>query len=65
MQIVSVIKKLTIEEYKGFMEAALNESNNSFVTEAGDVQKWVGGIDKKRALKTLEDGINYLNSLKK
>ena len=47
------------------MEAALNESNNSFVTEAGDVQKWVGGIDKKRALKTLEDGINYLNSLKK
>lgn len=55
----------TIEEYKGFMEAALNESNNSFVTEAGDVQKWVGGIDKKRALKTLEDGINYLNSLKK
>jgi hypothetical protein len=55
----------TIEEYKGFMEASLNESNNSFVTEAGDIQQWVGGIDKERALKTLEDGINYLNSLKK
>jgi hypothetical protein len=29
------------------------------------VQKWVGGIDKDRALKAMEESINYLNSLKK
>ncbi len=47
------------------MNNKLSESNNSFVTEAGDVQKWVGGIDKDRALKAMEESINYLNSLKK
>ena len=32
---------------------------------AGDVQKWVGGIDKKRAKKAMEEGIEYLKNLKK
>jgi hypothetical protein len=56
---------LHIEDYKSFIENKLSESNNGFVTEAGDVQKWVGGIDKDRALKAMEESINYLNSLKK
>jgi hypothetical protein len=56
---------LHIEDYKSFIDNKLSESNNSFVTEAGDVQKWVGGIDKDRALKAMEESINYLNSLKK
>ena len=55
----------TIEEYKSFMEDALSESNNNFITEAGDVQKWVGGIDKNRATEAMEETIKYLNSLKK
>lgn len=54
-----------IEEYKSFIEDKLLESNNSFVTEAGDVEKWVGGIDKERAKESLDEVINYLNSLKK
>ena len=56
---------LHVEDYKSFIDNKLSESNNSFVTEAGDVQKWVGGIDKDRALKAMEESINYLNSLKK
>ena len=55
---------LHVEDYKSFIDNKLSESNNSFVTEAGDVQKWVGGIDKDRALKAMEESINYLNSLK-
>jgi hypothetical protein len=54
-----------IEEYKQFIEDALNESNNNYITENGDIQNWVGGVDKSRANKTLQEGIDYLNSLKK
>jgi hypothetical protein len=54
-----------IEEFKTFMQDALNESNNGYITEAGDIQKWVGGIDKERANKSLEEGIKYMESLKK
>jgi hypothetical protein len=56
---------IQIEEYKSFMEDTLNEGTNGYITEAGDIQKWVGGIDKKRAQSAMEDGINYLKSLKK
>ena len=38
-----------IEEYKGFMKNVLSEKNNSFITEAGDIEKWGGGINKDRA----------------
>ena len=38
---------ISIEEYKSFMSDMLSESNNNYITEAGDIQKWVGGIDKK------------------
>ncbi len=31
----------------------------------GEIQKWVGGIDKERAQNALDEMINYLNSLKK
>jgi hypothetical protein len=54
-----------IEEFKTFMQDALNESNNGHITEAGDIQKWVGKIDKERAKKSLEEGIKYMESLKK
>ena len=56
---------INIEEYKSFMEDILSESNNNFITEAGDVQKWVGGVNKKRAKSTMEEGIKYLKNLKK
>ena len=58
-------KWINIEEYKKFMEDMLSESNNNYITEAGDIQKWVGGIDKKRAKKTMEEGVEYLKNLKK
>tara|TARA_R110002012_G_scaffold259132_1_gene440418 strand:- start:56 stop:631 length:576 start_codon:yes stop_codon:yes gene_type:complete len=53
-----------ITDYKTFVEAALSESNQSFITEAGDVENWVGGINKERAKESLEKGIEYLKSKK-
>ena len=54
-----------IEEYKAFMKMKMNESNNGFVTESGEVEKWIGGIDKERAEEALKEGIKYLESMKK
>ena len=54
-----------IKEYKAYIKMKMNESNGSFVTESGEVEKWVGGIDKERAQKALEEGIEYLKNLKK
>jgi hypothetical protein len=55
----------TIEEYKAFMKEKMNESNSGFVTESGEVEKWVGGVNKERAEKALKEGIEYLESMKK
>jgi hypothetical protein len=55
----------TIEEYTQFIKMKMNESNEGFVTEAGEVEKWKGGIDKERAEEALREGIEYLKSLKK
>ena len=41
-----------------------NESNQSYISEAGDVEKWVGS-SKKKLLETKKEGLKYLNNLKK
>jgi hypothetical protein len=53
------------QEYLSFMEDLLNESNNNYISENGEVQKWVGGIDKERARKSIEESIKYFDSIKK
>ena len=53
-----------IKEYKAFMEDNLNESNQGFVTEAGDVENWRGGQNKEELLKNLQEGLEYLENLK-
>jgi hypothetical protein len=45
-------------------EEIQNQDNQSFITEAGDVEKWVGS-NKNVLLKQKEDTINFLQSLKK
>ena len=54
-----------IEEYKNFYNSKLNESTQGYITEAGEVEKWVGGINKQRAEESLEDVIKYLEELKR
>ena len=43
------------------LELALYEDNESFVTEAGDVEKWAGkGIDKEKITKEIQEHIQEL-----
>ena len=58
------IDKMIIE-YQKFIEEKLNEGSNGYVTEQGDVESWVGGFDKEKILNDMEEGIKYLESLKK
>ena len=54
-----------IEEYKSYFESILSEGNQGYVSENGEIQKWVGGIDKERAQNALDEMVKHLNSLKK
>jgi len=45
-------------------EEIQNESNQTFITEAGDVEKWVGSA-KNKLLESKEEALKYLQSLKK
>lgn len=56
---------LTIQEYKDFYHTKMNESTQGYVTEAGEVERWVGGVNKERAQESLEEAIEYLEGLKK
>ena len=46
------------------IDEIINDSNESFITEAGDIEKWVGS-SKKKLLENKEETIKYLQSLKK
>ena len=53
-----------ITDYGTWMDEVINTSNESFITEAGDVEKWVGS-SKQKMLQNKEETIKYLESLKK
>jgi hypothetical protein len=55
----------TIKGYKEWVENLFAESNQGFVSEQGEVQKWTGGINRELAEKSLDETITYLESLKK
>jgi hypothetical protein len=54
-----------IQEYKNWFENIISDTADGFVSENGEVQKWVSGIDKGRAQQSLDEVVKYLNSLKK
>jgi hypothetical protein len=53
-----------IKDYSVWMDEIINNSNESFITEEGDVERWVGS-SKKKLLENREETIKYLQSLKK
>lgn len=54
-----------IEGFKTYVENELTQNNNSYVTEAGDVESWVGGLNKDRVLEALDKTITHLEKMKK
>jgi hypothetical protein len=53
-----------ISDFSVWMEEHMNASDESFITERGDVEKWVGS-SKQKLLENKEETIKYLQSLKK
>ena len=53
-----------INSFKEFMADAMKESNQNYVTEAGDVENWKGGKSKEEFERELQEGIEYLEGLK-
>ena len=54
-----------IKNFKDWVKNELTLTNNSFITEQGDVEKWDGNVNKKRALESMDNTIEYLENLKK
>ena len=54
----------TIKDYTVWMDEVINNSNESYVTEAGDIENWVGSA-KNKLLESKEETIKYLQNLKK
>jgi len=54
----------TIDAYKNFMQDRLRESNDNYVTEAGEVENWRGGISKEQLKKDLQEGLEFLENMK-
>jgi hypothetical protein len=53
-----------INEFEIWFEEAINHSNEDFITENGDVEKWVGSA-KDKMLESKEETIAFLKKLKK
>jgi hypothetical protein len=42
----------------------MNESNDGFISESGELEKWIGKINKEQAEEYLNQVVDYLESLK-
>jgi hypothetical protein len=51
-------------EFNIWIDEEINKSNESYITEAGDIERWVGSA-KKKLLENKEETLKYLQSLKK
>ena len=53
-----------IKEFKIYIEERLKEGNDSFVSESGEVEKWLGKVNKERVEEHVAEVVEYLESLK-
>jgi len=54
----------TIKDFEIYMDEIINSSNESFITEAGDIEKWDGSSIKKMQ-ENKEEALKYLKDLRK
>ena len=54
-----------IKWYKGLVNEQIDQSNAGFVTEAGDVEKWHGGLNKEKVMEALDETIKLWEEAKK
>lgn len=53
-----------IKEFKLWIKEKLEEGNDSFVSESGEVEKWVGKVNKDKVEEYVQQVVEYLESLK-
>tara|TARA_Y100000385_G_scaffold263548_1_gene296131 strand:- start:620 stop:1198 length:579 start_codon:yes stop_codon:yes gene_type:complete len=53
-----------IKEFKLWVKEKIEEGNESFVSESGEVEKWVGKVNITKVEEHIEDVVKYLESLK-
>ena len=53
-----------IQDFKDYVNDKLSESNNQYVSEAGDVEQWKGKINKEKVNEHVSNVIEYLEGLK-
>jgi len=53
-----------IYEFNIWIDEEINTKNESYMTEAGEMERWVGNA-KQKLLESKEETIKYLESLKK
>ena len=53
-----------IDEFKQYIKEQLSESNDSFVAENGEVEKWIGKLDETKVDEFTKSVIEHLESLK-
>lgn len=51
--------------YKEYIKDLMLSSNYNYISEDGDLEKWVGSLDKTQVEQHLQDIEEYVNSLKK
>ena len=47
-----------IDEIENLFLNLANESNKGYISEQGEVERWVGGIDKKEFTKNIKEAAN-------
>ena len=53
-----------MDGFENFMKDRMRESNDNYVTEAGDVENWKGGKSKEELTQELQEGLEFLEGLK-
>ena len=53
-----------ISEFELWVEEAISTSNDSFISEQGDIENWVGKPNEERVNKGTKQMVDYLKSLK-
>ena len=45
-----------VDDLESYLLSAVNETNEGYVSEQGDIERWVGGVDKEKMTKDIMEG---------
>ena len=45
-----------VDDLESYLLSAVNETNEGYISEKGELERWVGGIDKEKMTKDIIEG---------